>query len=269
MMNTHFFKTNTDTIAYYDTETNATNTLFFIHGFPFNKNMWLPQIEYFKTKFRCIAIDVKGHGESISEVENFTIDKFADDIMSLLQHLKIENVILVGLSMGGYISLNFLMRFPKFVKGLVISSTNCLSDAQEAQDKRMKTIVSLPKIGMAAYAKESVKNLFSAASLKNKSKQVTDIQKMIENTDMITVIKTLKALASRMETCSKLGKIAVPTLVLVGEKDTITPYSQAEMLWENIKNSELFMVESAGHIANLENTTAFNQIVEDFLTLKF
>lgn len=265
----HFHKTPTDQIAFYDTENTTLNTLVFIHGFPFNKAMWLPQIEHFQKQFRCIAIDVKGHGESKSDVENFSIDGFVDDIIGLLDHLEIEKAIFVGLSMGGYIALNLVSRFPKYVAGLVLSDTNCLADSPEAKEKRMKTIESLPKIGLEIYAKESVKNLFAPESLKTKNEQVQLIQNMIANTEEKTVVKTLKALANREETCSKLDKIVVPSLVMVGENDMITPFSQAEMLWDQIPNSELFVIENAGHIANLENNDEFNRILEDFLTRNF
>ncbi len=260
-----FHRTISDQIAYYDAETQSENTLFFIHGFPFNKDMWLPQIEHFKTQFRCIAVDVKGHGLSTSDEEDFSVSGFADDIISLLNDLKIAKVILAGLSMGGYIALNLVTRFPERVSGLILSGTNCIADTPEAKEKRMKTIESLPKIGMEVYAKESVKNLFAPDSLLHKQAEVQLIRAMIENTSEITIVKTLKALANREETCSKLENIKQPTLVLVGENDTVTPFAHAEILWDKMPNSKLFVIENAGHIANLENTSEFNQIIDYFL----
>lgn len=252
-------------LTYWDNQAAAKNTVVFLHGFPFDKTMWQPQLQVLQDHYRVIALDVRGHGNSEAGDQPFSIELFADDLLTLLKTLEIEKAIVCGLSMGGYIALNAVTRFPERFKGLILCDTNCFADSPEGKEKRMKTIESLPKIGMKRYAAESVKNLFAAHSLENKPEVVRKIQEIIENTPETTIVKTLQALANRKETCEQLSKLNLPTMILVGEQDAITPLSAAEVMWDYIVDSELFIVEQAGHIANLENSDDFNTYLQDFL----
>ena len=145
--------------------------IIFIHGFPFNKSMWNLQVEALKDKYRVITYDIRGHGKSDAGNEVFTIDLFVNDLINLMDALKIDNAILCGLSMGGYIALNAMAKYQERFDALILCDTQCIADTPEAKEKRIKAIESIRKTGVEKYADESIKNLFASGSFINKEKR--------------------------------------------------------------------------------------------------
>lgn len=254
------------TVSYNDEGENGAPVIIFIHGFPFNKSMWDKQVKALKENYRVIAYDVRGHGDSDSGTGDFSIDLFADDLLSLMDELKIDKAMLCGLSMGGYIALNAVEKDPDRFDALILSDTNCIADTSEAKEKRLKTIESIKKNGVEKFAEESIKNLFSPESLSTKEKEIAHVREMILNTSKKSLYKTLQAFYERKETCSKLHDINVPVLIMVGEEDKITPLEAAQMMHEKIEDSVLYIIEHAGHLSNLENPTDFNNQLEKLVS---
>lgn len=237
----------------------------FIHGFPFNKSLWKAQMEALQDNFRVIAYDVRGHGESEAGSENFSIDLFTNDLFLLMDTLKIEKASLCGLSMGGYIALNAIGKHPQRFDSLILSDTQCLADTYEAKEKKMKAAEAIHKNGVEKYAEESIKNLLSANSFKDKKNEIAAVREMILGTSKNSLTNTLFALADRKGTCSQLQDIEVPVLIMVGKEDKITPPRASILIHEKIQGSLLKILEHAGHISNLENPTAFNLHLKNFI----
>jgi pimeloyl-ACP methyl ester carboxylesterase len=240
-------------------------TVIFIHGFPFNKYMWQAQINLLKDKYHVIAYDVRGHGNSELGTEELSIDLFGEDLIGFMNALKLDKVILCGLSMGGYITLNVLSKHQDRFMGALLCDTTCTADSPEGKEKRKKNIERVKVEGLTNYTEESLKILFAPESLTNHAEIVEKIRNTIVNTPVETITKTLTALGNREETCSKLAQIKIPVTILVGEKDMLTPISTARLLHENILNSTLHLISEAGHLSNLENPNQFNMILDDFL----
>jgi 3-oxoadipate enol-lactonase len=240
--------------------------LIFIHGFPFNKEMWEKQLTVLSEAHRCIAYDVRGHGDSERGAAQFSIPQFADDLFFFMDALKIEKALLVGLSMGGYIALHAIQKQPLRIAGLVLCDTQCAADSDEARQKRKKTIAFIQKNGLSTYAEESLKNLFAPASFTAKKDKVTFIQNTILKTPAESICLTLQALAERKETCSSLSQIKVPVCILVGKEDKITSPELATKMQSLINGSSLHIIEEAGHLSNLENPEQFNAYMKTFLT---
>jgi 3-oxoadipate enol-lactonase len=239
--------------------------LIFIHGFPFDKSFWQPQMTFLQKTHRVIAYDVRGFGASTAGNEIKSIQLFADDLIRFMDVLGIAKAIVCGLSMGGYILLNAAHRYPERFEAMILSDTQCIADSDEARAKRSLTIEQIKAEGLENFATAFVKNIFCPASLDTKKDVVESIKKTILSTSVETTIRTLTALAQRAEMCSSLHKIAVPTLVLCGKEDTVTPPAQAIFLHHKISNSTLHLIDNAGHLANLEQPDAFNQQITDFL----
>ena len=240
--------------------------LIFIHGFPFNKEMWEKQLTVLNETHRSFAYDVRGHGESEPGAAQFSIPQFADDLFFFMDALKIEKAVLVGLSMGGYIALHAIKNQPQRIAGLVLCDTQCAADSDEVRKKRSKTIAFIQKNGLSVYAEESLKNLFAPASFTTKKEEVTFIQNTILKSSAKNICYTLQALADRKETCSSLSQINVPVCILVGKEDKITSPEVARKMQTLIKDSSLHSIEGAGHLSNLENPEEFNEQLKTFLT---
>lgn len=254
------------TVSYTDEGLDKSAVIIFIHGFPFNKSMWKQQVEAFKDNYRVIAYDVRGHGNSDAGTADFSIDLFASDLIILMDTLKIDQAMLCGLSMGGYIALNAVENYPDRFDALILSDTNCIADTPEAKEKRLATIESIKKNGVEKFANESVKNLFAAESFNSKKKEIAEVREMIVNTAEESIFKTLRAFYERKETCSKLQDINVPALIMVGEEDKITPPAAAQMMHEKIEDSVLKIIEHAGHLSNIENPSEFNSHIEELVS---
>jgi len=257
---------NNHTISYTDEGPDNAPVIILIHGFPFNKSMWNKQLDMLIETYHVIAYDVRGHGKSTAGTGDFSIELFVDDLLGLMDALKIESATVCGLSMGGYIALNAVENFPKRFSALILCDTNCAADTPEAREKRMKTIESIQQKGLEQYANESLKNLFAPESFVTNKEKIEVIKEMIMETSVQSISKTLFALSRRKETCTGLVKIKIPVLIVVGKEDIITPPAAAQIMQKNIKGSTLNIIEHAGHLSNIENSYEFNGQLSKFIS---
>jgi 3-oxoadipate enol-lactonase len=260
---------NNNNISYNDEGPEGAPMIIFIHGFPLNKSIWDKQMNALKDNYRVIAYDIRGHGATEVGAIDFSIDLFAIDLLCFMDALKIEKTVLCGLSMGGYIALNAIQNHPGRFTALILSDTNCTADTPEAKEKRMNTIISIKENGVEKLANDLLPNLFAPESFKSNLEEIAAVKEMILTTSTPSLNKSLHALANRKETCSKLAKIKVPVLILVGEDDKITPPEAASAMHEKIKDSSLQVILHAGHLSNMENENEFNsQLIKFMESLK-
>ncbi len=239
--------------------------IIFIHGFPFDKSSWQNQLDFFRKSHRVIAYDIRGFGKSTSETEGFCMALFAEDLIKFMDSLNIPKAIVCGLSMGGYILLNAISRFPTRFSAIILSDTQCISDSEEGREKRLKAIEQIRKNGIDDFADGFIDAVFCENSKETKKGIVENIRKVIKATSVSTVTQTLMALAERLETCSILNRINVPVLVICGAEDKVTPLEQSQYIVDHIIGSKLIIIEDAGHLSNIENPIEFNKHVADFI----
>lgn len=251
-------------VSYNDVGEKNNPVIIFIHGFPFDKNMWNRQLTGLSGHFRCIAYDLCGYGRTTPR-KSFSIEEFADDLDGFMHLMQLGKAAICGLSMGGYIALRAMAKYPQRFSHLVLCDTQCIADSEEGKQKRFNSIGQIEEEGLKNFAEGFVKNIFTAESLQGKKEITGDIKSTILRTAPESVTGTLKALAEREETCTLLPGIAVPTLVLCGREDKITPLAQSEYLHNNIPGSVLTVIENAAHVSNLEQPLVFNEAVEKFL----
>ncbi len=251
-------------VSYTDEGPENAPVIIFVHGFPFQKETWNKQIELLSENYRVIAYDVRGHRNTQCGTEDFSIELFVKDLLSLMDTLEIKKTVLCGLSMGGYIALNAIENYPHRFEALILCDTSCTADSPEAKEKRIKAIESIRENGIEKFADDSIKNFFAPESLIRKKELIAEVRDIMINTTEESLIKTLLALSRRMETCSTLSKIKVPVLILVGEDDIITPPKVAQFMHENINGSVISIIENAGHLSNLENPNQFNEQLNKF-----
>lgn len=236
----------------------------FIHGFPFNHTMWEQQVQLLAGTHRVISYDIRGHGNSEPGDGPVLIDFLVDDLFALMDHLGISSASIVGLSMGGYIALRGIEREPDRFLSLVLCDTKSGADTNEAKIKRADAIRSIQSEGVDTFAKNFLKSVFSPGSFDKHPNAVRKIRNIIKNTSPDTICKTLTALAARTDTTHVLEKIGVPTLILVGEKDQLTPPSAAQEMAQLIPESQIHILKDAAHMSNLENPEEFNVHLSQF-----
>jgi len=254
------------TTIYYAEGGKATGTpVVFVHGFPFSSAMWSEQLEAIGSAYRTITYDLRGLGKSAVGDGQYTIEGHVDDLLALLDQLKITQAIIVGFSMGGYIALRAMERNPERFIAAALCDTRCEADDNTGKVKRANAAVIVKESGAAEFAKNFIPAVFSPTSVHNNTAAVAKIREIITTTDPLAIAGNLIAMAARTDTSAALSKIAVPTLILVGELDTITPPDAAMFMQANISAAELQQIPHAGHMSNLENPAAFNERLLDFL----
>lgn len=243
---------------------NSSN-LVFLHGFPFDSSAWNPQIDYFQNFYFTIAEDLRGLGTGKIGPAPWMIDHYVEDLKVSLDRKDIEKAILCGVSMGGYIALNFYMRYPERVEALILSNTQAAGDSNEAKNKRFATIQKIHLEGLKDFADSFSKNVLCVKTLNTNPHLQKKLEAMILHQKPENLALILGALASRKDLTAELGKIKCPTLVITGSEDKIIPHFVCENLAKSIPQAHFERIDGVGHLPNLESPEKFNRILEQFL----
>jgi 3-oxoadipate enol-lactonase len=239
--------------------------IIFLHGYPFDKTMWNNQVEELKTKHRVIAVDIRGFGKSIDEESHLSIDLFVKDLIAFMDKLEISKAIICGLSMGGYIALKAVHKFPKRFISLILCDTQCIADTVVQKENRFKTIEEISIKGKTSFNEEFLASIFYEGSYIHQKEMVEMIRRIIFANTQHIIKMGLRALAERTESCASLSAITIPVLIICGKDDSLTPVEQSEYMQKNIKSSTLHIINGAGHVSNLDQPIIFNQIIKEFL----
>ncbi len=261
-----FLETAAGRIAYETKGANKNRSILFIHGFPVDKSMWDEQSSILSGDHFVATLDIRGHGESSAGSGQYLVEMFVDDLISLMDHLGIEKTCLCGLSMGGYTALRAVDREPDRFSGLILCDTKSSPDTNAAKLNRYNQIRMILDGKKAQFTEGQIKALFAPGSLERRKEAVEKARRTIGSTPDAGLIGVLVALAARMDMTDSLAKISIPTLIIVGEEDKVTPLSEAEAMHAAIRNSALVRIGGAGHFSNLENPGEFNRALRDFLT---
>ena len=254
-------------LSYGDTGQAANGSvLLLVHGHPFNRTMWLPQVDTFSAAgWRVLTPDLRGYGESEVKSDKVTLDDFAQDLASLLDYLGLDSVVIGGLSMGGQIVMEFCRRYPTRVKGLILAATFPRSETEEGKRERRRTADRLLREGMENYAAELLPKMLGHRTLTHDKQIVDHVLNMMRQTNPRGAAAALRGRAERPSYKETLARLRVPALIVVGEQDAYTTRRDAEGMNELIKGSRLVWMKDVGHMPNLENSEEFNAETTVFL----
>jgi 3-oxoadipate enol-lactonase len=252
-------------LAYQEWGSSNGAPLVFIHGFPFDHRMWRSQIEFFKQNYRVITYDIRGFGASEPGDGQYSLEIFVDDFLALLDHLKVEKATVVGFSMGGYIALRAIERNPNRFARLVLADTQSGSDSDAAKVKRTDTLKTIKLKGISTFAGQFLKSALFSKTTDTNPALVSSLSEWIQSQSTIGVSGGVLGLMSRTDTTEALSKIKIPTQIMVGENDGITPVQIAKAMQETISGSILKVISLSGHMTPLENPNEFNSSLNEFL----
>lgn len=228
-------------------------TIIFIHGLGESLESWRHQINFFSKKFKVIALDLRGHGKSSIPKKKIEIGDFAEDVKGLLDHLGIKKAHFCGLSMGALVLFEMYKRCPDyFLSMILVAARHKFPPAQTAVLEGMSMEIigaEVATFALAANAPEQLKE---------------EVAKMIAGTKKDAYIQSAEA-TSMLDYSELLPKIKVPTLIIVGELDIVTPVSSAEIINKSIQGSILQIIPGVGHLPNREASEKFNNLLDEFL----
>jgi pimeloyl-ACP methyl ester carboxylesterase len=249
----------------YDDE-GAGETLVLVHGHPFNRSMWEPQVEHFREHgWRVIAADLRGYGASMVVPGTTPLAAFAGDIAALLDHLGVDRFVLGGLSMGGQIVLECHRLFPGRIRGMLLADTSAQAETVEGRRRRNNMADRLLREGMSGYAAEVLATMVAPHNISALPAVAAHVSRMMLATPAEGAAAALRGRAERPDYTGMLGHITVPTLVVVGSDDEFTPVTDAEFMHEHIPGSTLAVIDGAAHLPNLERPDEFNKVLHELL----
>lgn len=245
---------------------NNLKPIVFIHGFPYDHLMWKDQIEYFSKYYLCVSYDIRGLGNSPAGDGQFTMEAFVDDLEKIVDELNLEKPILCGLSMGGYISLRAMERFQSKFSALILCDTKSEADNNEGKLKRVTAIKQINSGGFDEFIEAFVLNCFGEMFVKDNNTEYKKVVDRSKKNNQIGVKGCLLAMLGRTDTTATLPNIKIPTLMIGGSEDNLTPPDVMMSMADKIPNAKFVLVEKAGHMTPIENPNAVNKAIKDFLT---
>ncbi len=247
---------------------NKNQAIIFIHGFPYDHTMWDAQVKALSDKYFCVTYDIRGLGESYVGDGQYTMEAFVWDLYSIIDKLNLEQPVICGLSMGGYISLRAVEKEQKKFSALILLDTRSESDDNAGKLKRANAINKINVDGLDAYVESFVPLCFSKKTIEKNSGMFTSILSKCKSNNPLGVKGCQIAMLSRTDTTLSLKKIKIPTLVLVGRYDALTPPEVMKKLAKKIKTSKFNIVPKSGHMTPLENPEYVNKKIRTFLEKK-
>ena len=236
----------------------------FIHGFPHDRSLWTPQLQGLTVHARCLAADLRGFGETTAKPP-YSMDRYADDLVGLLDVLHVDRAVFAGLSMGGYIAFAIWRRHPQRVRALVLANTRAGADSEEGREKRRVLMALARDKGSSAVADSMMTGMLGKTTRSNRPEIVNSVHRMISSAPVDGVVGALQAMMDRPDSTPTLATIDVPTLIVTGDEDTIIPVDDARAMNAAIRGSTIEVISGAGHLSNLERPAAFNHVVSEFL----
>lgn len=237
--------------------------IIFLHGYPLNRMIWSPLVENLATLARVILVDLRGHGNSPAPEGKYSMELMAADINNLMDSLKIKKAILVGHSMGGYVSLAFVKNYPDRLGGLGLVATQAAADSPEKRQVRLDSIQQVKSDGVAPIVESMLSRLTSRSNL------YPVLRNIMVATPRQGVIGTLEGIADREDSTPRLKNIRVPTLIIAGIEDKIIALDRAEEMARLIPNAWLVKIPGAGHMPMMETPDSMvNPLLELIETVK-
>ncbi len=251
-------------LAYSDRGQRQPNALLLIHGFPLDRHLWDAQLGGLSDQVRVIAPDLRGAGDSAVPSGPYRVDQYADDLAALLDHLNIGRAVVGGLSMGGYVAFAFWRRHPERVRALALLDTRAEPDTPEGKANRDAAIAAVQRDGPESFARAQMGKYLAPDSFAD-TRLAGRALAMMASQPVEGIINTLYCLRDRPDSRPTLPTITVPTLIVVGEEDQVTPSVMARAMADSIPDVRLLTVPRAGHLSPMEQPRAVNRVLRVFL----
>lgn len=254
------------TITYDDQGPPDGSPVMLIHGHPFNRRMWQPQARALAAAgYRAITPDLRGYGDSEVVPGTTMLSDFAADTAAVLDHLDLDRAVVVGLSMGGQIAMEFHRQYPRRVRALILADTSAVPEDEAGKVFRRALADRLIAEGMDGYATDVIDKMIKPEHVTGMPEVAELVLDMMRTTAGQGAAAALRGRAVRPDYRPTLAAARVPTMIVVGADDPYTPVAEATMMHQLVAGSELVVIDGAGHLPNLERPEQFNDALLRFL----
>ena len=237
--------------------------ILFLHGHPFSRAMWAPQVAALSDEFRVVAPDLPGYGKSGTVDQVMSMRRFADTVVELLDDLEVERATVVGLSMGGLVAMELGLGYPERVAGLVLAATTAAPPSAEDADRRRGAAADIEAHGMLGHTAEMLPRLFGPAASRDPGLTVPIVETMLR-TNPLGAAAALRGRAKRPDYERLLGDLRPPALVIAGDRDAYSTKEVTDRLVAALPDPDVLILPGVGHFPNLEAADAFDDAVRAF-----
>jgi pimeloyl-ACP methyl ester carboxylesterase len=238
--------------------------LLLIHGFCESRTLWKYCEKDLSAYFRVIVPDLPGFGESRLEEPEVSMEYFAEQIKELLDALKIEKCIMIGHSLGGYVTLAFAEKYESYLSGMGLFHSTAFADTEEKKENRNRTLDFIQKYGVPLFAQSFVPPLFSLGSKGRLKAEIDDLIHTAAASSEQGVIETTKAMRDRKDRTPVLKSVSVPVLFVSGKRDSTVPIEKTLEQCYLPKHSIVHFLEEVGHMGMIENKEGSVKILINF-----
>jgi pimeloyl-ACP methyl ester carboxylesterase len=247
------------TVAY-DEVGSGDDVIVLVHGHPFNRSMWRPQIDAIvRAGWRVIVPDLRGYGDSTVVPGVTPLEQFARDVAALLDARGVASAVFGGLSMGGQIVMECCRLYPERVRALLLAATFPQADTEDRKTARRMMAERLLREGMDGYATEVLPKMVAPPNIAALRDVAEHVRTMMRGTSPEGAAAALRGRAERPDYQDTLSRMDVPATIIVGDQDAFTTRADAERMRDLLKQSELVWLEGSGHMPNLERAAEFNE----------
>jgi len=236
-----------------------------LHPFPANHELWLPAAQQLVTRYRVILPDLRGHGESGVGEGPVTMAKHAADITRILDDAKVGRAAFAGVSIGGSVLFEFWRRNRHRKSSLTLIDTKAAPDTPEGRASRLQSAADVLERGTEPFIESMLPKLLAETTRHSRPDLVEAARKMMLKMSPEDISLVLKGMAERPDSIPTLKTITVPTLILVGDEDTLTPVADAELMKQNISGSQMKVIRRAGHYAVWEKPEETGMVLRQFM----
>lgn len=251
--------------SYFYEEIGSGTPIVFAHGLTFDRHMWDHQIRTLSPRYRCIAVDLRGHGGSGGESEEYSLEDEAESLHALMGRLGARPAHLVGLSMGGMIGLRLALAHPESVRSLALLDTSAEAELPERAPQYEALAAMAKARGPGSVVGAVLPIMFSQGFLQGQPEAVARYQSDFGGLNMDGLEAATKAVTRRTDILGEISRIRVPTLVIVGERDIATTPDKAQHIVERIAGARLETIPGSGHMTPIEQPERVSQLLSEFL----
>ena len=236
-----------------------------LHPFPANHELWKPAAQALISHYRVILPDLRGHGDSGIGAGPALMQKHAADIYRVLDHEEIGRAAFVGVSIGGYVLFEFWRKYRARVEALVLCNTKAQSDTPEARAGRLQAAADVIERGTEPFFESMLPKLLGKTTQSTRPDLVDGAVRMMRKMSPEDVAMVQRGMAERRDSVEMLNTINVPTLIVTGDEDIFTGAAEAELMRQNVPNSQMKVIAKAGHYSPWEQPGEVGKLVRQFL----
>jgi pimeloyl-ACP methyl ester carboxylesterase len=236
-----------------------------LHPFPVDHHFWSPPLLSMLGRYQVILPDLRGHGDSDIGEGPATMEEHASDLARVMDDLQLGRAALAGVSIGGYSLFEFWRRFRGRAAALVLMDTKATADTPEARNTRMQTAADVLERGTETFIDGMLTKVIGETTRRTRPDLVETARKMMLRMSPEDISQVQRGMAARPDSVATLETINVPTLIVAGDEDTLTPVADAEVIRQNISGSQLKVIPKAGHYAAFEQPEEAGKVLRQFL----